>query len=151
MALHPTRDLVASGQRASRGRRATAHVRVWHARSLTTLHVLGRKELGAGILAVAFSCRESSGRTITALEFTQDGDLITGDLEGVMTVWSVDEDGEYYAHSSAINALKMLSEGTVLSGGDRDRKIIAWDCDEDFEKITETRVSVAKQCFVNLL
>ncbi|KAK8400492.1 hypothetical protein O3P69_003272 [Scylla paramamosain] len=191
MALHPSRDLVASGQRASRGRRATAHVRVWHARSLTTMHVLGRKELGAGILAVAFSCRthqdhvygaafhpldnnliitygkgllslwarrkdgiftrsdlvqESSGRTITALEFTQDGDLITGDLEGVMTVWSVDEDGEYYvkkefqAHSSAINALKMLSEGTVLSGGDRDRKIIAWDCDEDFEKITETRV-----------
>nr|XP_045610658.1 echinoderm microtubule-associated protein-like CG42247 [Procambarus clarkii] len=223
MALHPSRDLVASGQRASRGNRSSAHVRVWHARTLATLHVLGKKELGAGILAVAFSTRnngdfllavdadkehllsvwtwenekvfgkvathqdhvfgaafhpfdnnlivtygrgilslwarrkdgifirsdlvqESSGRTITTLEFTPSGDLITGDHEGVLTVWSVDAEGDYFvkkefqAHKSAINSLKLLSEGTVLSGGDKDRRIIAWDCEEDFEKITETKL-----------
>ena len=60
MALHPTRDIVASGQRASRGQRTTAHVRVWNTKYRNTLHVLGQKELGAGILAVAFSIRVSS-------------------------------------------------------------------------------------------
>ncbi|CAL4086301.1 unnamed protein product, partial [Meganyctiphanes norvegica] len=45
-----------------------------------------------------------------------------------------------YAHSGPINDLQMLSEGTVLSGGDRDRRIVAWDADEDFEKITETKL-----------
>ncbi|XP_068236038.1 echinoderm microtubule-associated protein-like CG42247 [Palaemon carinicauda] len=224
MALHPTRDLVASGQRASRGNKYSAHVRVWSARTLATLHVLGRKELGAGILAVDFSRRnkgtyllavdadrehllsvwtwdnelifgrvathqdhvlgaafhpldnnlivthgrgllslwarrkdgiftrtdlieqETSGRTITSLEFTPGGDLITGDHEGMITVWSIDPDGDYYvkrefqAHTTAVNCLQLLSEGTVLSGGDKDRRIIAWDCEEEFEKITETKL-----------
>ncbi|KAK3871093.1 hypothetical protein Pcinc_023739 [Petrolisthes cinctipes] len=43
------------------------------------------------------------------------------------------------AHTSAVNCLQLLSEGTVLAGGDKDRKIIAWDCEEDFEKITGTK------------
>ena len=55
MALHPTRDVAASGQRASRGDRKTAHVRVWSIRSLSTLHVLGGRELGLGVMAIAFS------------------------------------------------------------------------------------------------
>ncbi|KAK3861807.1 hypothetical protein Pcinc_032279 [Petrolisthes cinctipes] len=45
-----------------------------------------------------------------------------------------------HAHTSAVNCLQLLSEGTVVSGGDKDRKIIAWDCEEDFEKITETKL-----------
>ncbi|CAL4105483.1 unnamed protein product, partial [Meganyctiphanes norvegica] len=57
MALHPSREIVASGQRASRGQRNSAHVRIWNSRTLHTLHVLGKKELGTGILAVAFSMR----------------------------------------------------------------------------------------------
>jgi microtubule-associated protein-like 1/2 len=34
----------------------------------------------------------------------------------------------------------MLSEGTLLSGGERDRKIIAWDTLQNYKKITETKV-----------
>jgi hypothetical protein len=39
-----------------------------------------------------------------------------------------------------ISALVMLSEGTLLSGGERDRKIIAWDTLQNYKKITETKV-----------
>lgn len=34
----------------------------------------------------------------------------------------------------------MLSEGTLLSGGERDRKIIAWDSLQNYKKITEIKV-----------
>ncbi|XP_071537716.1 LOW QUALITY PROTEIN: echinoderm microtubule-associated protein-like CG42247 [Panulirus ornatus] len=78
MALHPSRELVASGQRASRGQRTTAHVRVWHARTLTTLHVLGKKDLGAGILAVAFSSR-NNGEFLLAVD---------ADKEHLLSVWT---------------------------------------------------------------
>jgi len=32
----------------------------------------------------------------------------------------------------------MLPEGTLLSGGEKDRKIIAWDSLQNYIKITET-------------
>jgi hypothetical protein len=35
----------------------------------------------------------------------------------------------------------MLSEGTLLSGGEKDRRIIAWDSLQNYKKITETKVS----------
>lgn len=44
------------------------------------------------------------------------------------------------AHNKGINALIMLPEGTLLSGGDKDRKIIAWDSLQNYNKITETKV-----------
>jgi hypothetical protein len=46
------------------------------------------------------------------------------------------------AHTKGISALVMLSEGTLLSGGERDRKIIAWDTLQNYKKITETKVSM---------
>lgn len=55
MELHPSRELVASGQRAGRGRRAQAHVRIWSTDTLQTLHVFGMAEFEAGVAAVAFS------------------------------------------------------------------------------------------------
>lgn len=55
MELHPSRELVASGQRAGRGRRAQAHVRIWSTDTLQTLHVFGMAEFEAGVSAVAFS------------------------------------------------------------------------------------------------
>jgi hypothetical protein len=51
-----------------------------------------------------------------------------------------------------ISALVMLSEGTLLSGGERDRKIIAWDTLQNYKKITETKVgglcSSSVQCYL---
>lgn len=36
----------------------------------------------------------------------------------------------------------MLPEGTLLSGGEKDRKIIAWDSLQNYNKITETKVPI---------
>lgn len=49
----------------------------------------------------------------------------------------------FKAHNKGINALIMLPEGTLLSGGEKDRKIIAWDSLQNYIKITETKVIVA--------
>jgi len=46
----------------------------------------------------------------------------------------------FQAHNKGINALIMLPEGTLLSGGEKDRKIIAWDSLQNYNKITETKV-----------
>lgn len=55
MDVHPSRELVASGQRAGRDRKSQAHVRIWSTESLQTLYVFGMGELEMGVTAVAFS------------------------------------------------------------------------------------------------
>lgn len=55
MDVHPSRELVASGQRAGSDRKAQAHVRIWSTESLQTLYVFGMGELNVGVSAVAFS------------------------------------------------------------------------------------------------
>jgi len=107
---------------------------------------------------------------VTSLQFEQEGDVITADGDGFITIYSVDSDGAYYvrmefevytmmmiklfvifflihvallflqAHNKGITALIMLPEGTLLSGGEKDRKIIAWDSLQNYNKITETKV-----------
>lgn len=51
---------------------------------------------------------------------------------------------EFEAHNKGISCLVMLSEGTLLSGGERDRKIIAWDSLQNYKKITEIKVSLTR-------
>lgn len=55
MDVHPSRELVASGQRAGADRKSQAHVRIWSTESLQTLYVFGMGELNVGVSAVAFS------------------------------------------------------------------------------------------------
>lgn len=55
MDVHPSRELVASGQRAGSDRKSQAHVRIWSTESLQTLYVFGMGELNVGVTAVAFS------------------------------------------------------------------------------------------------
>lgn len=55
MDLHPSRDMVASGQRAGRTRKTQAHIRIWSTESLLTLYVFGMGEFEVGVSAVAFS------------------------------------------------------------------------------------------------
>ncbi|VVC95369.1 unnamed protein product [Leptidea sinapis] len=223
MELHPSRELVASGQRAGRGRRAQAHIRIWSTDTLQTLHVFGMAEFEVGVSAVAFSQlnggsyvmavdggRESilsvwhwqwghllgkvatlqeelsgaafhplddnllithgkghlafwnrrkdgffertdiikppSRTHVTALQFEQDGDVVTADSDGFITIYSVDSDGAYFvrmefeAHIKGISSLIMLSEGTLISGGERDRKIAAWDSLQNYKRITDTKL-----------
>ncbi|XP_070506717.1 echinoderm microtubule-associated protein-like CG42247 [Chironomus tepperi] len=223
MDVHPSRELVGSGQRGGRDRKSQAHVRIWSTESLQTLYVFGMGELDTGVLSVAFSQlnggsyilavdagRESilsvwqwqwghllgkvatlqeglsgaafhplddnllithgrghlafwhrrkdgffektdiikppSRTHITSVQFEPDGDVITADSDGFITVYSVDADGAYFvrmefeAHNKGISCLVMLSEGTLLSGGERDRKICAWDSLQNYKKITEIKL-----------
>lgn len=39
----------------------------------------------------------------------------------------------------------MLSEGTLLSGGEKDRKIAAWDSLQNYKRITDTKVGKNKR------
>lgn len=55
MDVHPSRELVASGQRAGADRKSQAHVRIWSSDSLQTLYVFGMGELIGGVTSVAFS------------------------------------------------------------------------------------------------
>lgn len=55
MDVHPSRELVASGQRAGADRKSQAHVRIWSTDSLQTLYVFGMGELIGGVTSVAFS------------------------------------------------------------------------------------------------
>ncbi|CAH1185204.1 unnamed protein product [Phyllotreta striolata] len=223
MELHPSREMVASGQRAGRNRKTQAHIRIWSTETLQTLYVFGMGEFEVGVSAVAFSQlnggsyvlavdagRESilsvwqwqwghllgkvatlqeeltgavfhplddnlmithgkghltfwnrrkdgffertdiikppSRTLITSLQFEQDGDVITADSDGFITIYSVDADGAYYvrmeyeAHNKGVGALVMLSEGTLLSGGEKDRRIAAWDSLQNYKKITDTKL-----------
>lgn len=49
----------------------------------------------------------------------------------------------------------MLSEGTLLSGGDKDRKISAWDSLQNYKRITDTKVFLSTHfyriCFKEIL
>ncbi|KAL1137752.1 hypothetical protein AAG570_009448, partial [Ranatra chinensis] len=223
MELHPSREMVASGQRAGRNRKTQAHIRIWSTETLLTLYVFGMGEFEVGVSAVAFSqlnggsyvlavdggrerilsvwqwqwghllgkvatmqeeltgaafhplddnllithgkghltfwTRRKDGyfertdiikppsRThITCLQFEQDGDVVTADGDGFVTIYSVDSEGAYFvrmefeAHNKGISSLVMLSEGTLLSGGEKDRKIVAWDSIQNYKKITETKL-----------
>jgi len=55
MDLHPSREMVASGQRAGRNRKTQAHIRIWSTETLLTLYVFGMGEFEIGVSAVAFS------------------------------------------------------------------------------------------------
>nr|CAD7260678.1 unnamed protein product [Timema shepardi] len=223
MDLHPSREMVASGQRAGRNRKTQAHIRIWSTETLLTLYVFGMGEFDLGVSAVAFSqlnggsyvlavdggrerilsvwqwqwghllgkvatlhddltgasfhplddnllithgkghltfwTRRKDGffertdiikppsRThVTSIQFEQDGDVVTADGDGFITIYSVDSDGAYFvrmefeAHNKGISSLVMLSEGTLLSGGEKDRKIVAWDSLQNYKKITETKL-----------
>jgi microtubule-associated protein-like 1/2 len=83
---------------------------------------------------------------VTSVQFEPDGDVITADSDGFITIYSVDADGAYFvrmefeAHTKGISCLIMLSEGTLLSGGDKDRRIVAWDSLQNYKKICEIKV-----------
>lgn len=223
MEVHPSRELVASGQKAGRHRKAQPHVRIWSTETLLTLYVFGMTEFQMGVSALAFSqlnggsyvLAVDSGREailsvwqwqwghllgkvatmqedltgaafhplddnllithgrghltfwnrrkdgffertdiikppsrthVTSIQFEQDGDVVTADSDGFITVYSVDADGAYFvrmefeAHNKGISSLIMLSEGTLLSGGEKDRKIAAWDSLQNYKRITDTKL-----------
>ena len=83
---------------------------------------------------------------MNCVDFLESGDVIAGDDAGAIRTYSVSLEGEYYmsaefeAHPKGVGALLVLNEGTVVSGGERDRKMITWDATRDFAKRTEVKL-----------
>ncbi|XP_072035970.1 echinoderm microtubule-associated protein-like 2 isoform X2 [Amphiura filiformis] len=71
---------------------------------------------------------------VSCIEFSHTGDVLTGDSGGNITVWEKDNDSVYrmryciqHAHEKFVSAMCMLEDGTLLSGGGLDRRLLAWD------------------------
>ncbi|KAG8231078.1 hypothetical protein J437_LFUL011046 [Ladona fulva] len=77
MALHPSREMVASGQRAGRNRKTQAHIRIWSTETLQTLYVFGMGEFELGVSAIAFS-QLNGGSYVLAVD---------GGRERILSVW----------------------------------------------------------------
>ncbi|XP_020626240.1 echinoderm microtubule-associated protein-like 1 [Orbicella faveolata] len=81
----------------------------------------------------------------TCLEFSPNGDVITGDSNGSITVWGkVSKKIKFVvrnAHEKSILSLRLLENGSLLSGG-LDGKLAAWDANKYFNTpLQETQVS----------
>lgn len=55
MDIHPSKEMVASAQKAGRTRKTQAHIRIWSPETLYTLYIVGNGEFEEGVSAVAFS------------------------------------------------------------------------------------------------
>lgn len=77
MDIHPSRELVGSGQRGGKDRKSQPHVRIWSTESLQTLYVFGMGELDTGVIAVAFS-QLNGGSYILAVDAGR---------ESILSVW----------------------------------------------------------------
>jgi echinoderm microtubule-associated protein-like 1/2 len=77
MDVHPSRELVGSGQKAGKDRKSQAHVRIWSTETLQTLYVFGMGELDTGVIAVAFS-QLNGGSYILAVDAGR---------ESILSVW----------------------------------------------------------------
>ncbi|XP_041377206.1 echinoderm microtubule-associated protein-like 2 isoform X2 [Gigantopelta aegis] len=85
---------------------------------------------------------------VTALTFTSTGEVVIGDSTGSITVWQRDEkdifsvDSDYSfmkkAHKRSVNALCVLEDGTLLSGGGN--TVRAWDTMNRFKRVKERQI-----------
>ncbi|XP_048838244.1 echinoderm microtubule-associated protein-like 2 isoform X2 [Brienomyrus brachyistius] len=79
---------------------------------------------------------------VLCLTFAENGDVITGDSSGNIYIWGK---GGYRitqvvsgAHEGGIFALCLLKDGTLVSGGGKDRRVVQWD--HDYRKQNEVEV-----------
>uniref|UniRef100_A0A452ST34 Echinoderm microtubule-associated protein-like 3 n=1 Tax=Ursus americanus TaxID=9643 RepID=A0A452ST34_URSAM len=63
---------------------------------------------------------------IPCFVFLPDGDILTGDSEGNILTWGRSKWLGAHAHEGSIFALCLRRDGTVLSGGGRDRRLVQW-------------------------
>ncbi|XP_064623638.1 echinoderm microtubule-associated protein-like 2 isoform X5 [Lineus longissimus] len=68
---------------------------------------------------------------VLCLTFAENGDVITGDSNGNIFVWprGTNKIGTAVngAHDGGIFSMLILKDGSLLSGGGKDRKIVQWD------------------------
>ncbi|XP_071215394.1 echinoderm microtubule-associated protein-like 2 isoform X4 [Salvelinus alpinus] len=82
---------------------------------------------------------------VLCVAFAENGDAITGDSSGNIYVWA--KGGNRIsqvvarAHEGGIFSLCVLKDGTLVSGGGKDRKMVLWD--HDYNKQSEMEVPEA--------
>ncbi|KAI9542163.1 Echinoderm microtubule-associated protein-like 1 [Dissostichus eleginoides] len=79
---------------------------------------------------------------VLCVAFAENGDAITGDSSGNIYVWAK---GGYRisqvvsgAHEGGIFSVCVLKDGTMVSGGGKDRKVVLWD--HDYKKQADMEV-----------
>uniref|UniRef100_A0A8C1RLE6 EMAP like 4 n=1 Tax=Cyprinus carpio TaxID=7962 RepID=A0A8C1RLE6_CYPCA len=165
LAVHPDKIRIATGQIAGvdkDGRPLQPHVRVWDSVSLSTLQIigLGTFERGVGSLAfskaVSLTSKYEKPKFVQCLAFLNNGDILTGDSGGIMLIWTRSTSGslsvlltrpvpagafqitrQIKAHDGSVFTLCQMRNGTLLTGGGKDHKIILWDHDLNPERDIE--------------
>uniref|UniRef100_A0A4W5Q407 EMAP like 4 n=1 Tax=Hucho hucho TaxID=62062 RepID=A0A4W5Q407_9TELE len=75
---------------------------------------------------------------VQCLAFLNNGDILTGDSGGVMLIWSRSTiSRQIKAHDGSVFTLCQMRNGTLLTGGGKDHKIILWDHDLNPERDIE--------------
>ncbi|XP_054944683.1 echinoderm microtubule-associated protein-like 1 isoform X1 [Physeter macrocephalus] len=84
--------------------------------------------------------KQEKPKFVLCVTFSENGDTITGDSSGNILVWGKGTNRISYAvqgaHEGGIFALCMLRDGTLVSGGGKDRKLISWD--GNYQKLQKT-------------
>ncbi|XP_074852634.1 echinoderm microtubule-associated protein-like 1 isoform X4 [Carettochelys insculpta] len=86
--------------------------------------------------------KQEKPKFVLCVTFSENGDTITGDSSGNILVWGKGTNRISYAlqgaHEGGIFALCMLRDGTLISGGGKDRKIISWN--GNYQKLHKTEI-----------
>ncbi|XP_036606494.1 echinoderm microtubule-associated protein-like 1 isoform X7 [Trichosurus vulpecula] len=84
--------------------------------------------------------KQEKPKFVLCVTFSENGDTITGDSSGNILVWGKGTNRISYAvqgaHEGGIFALCMLRDGTLVSGGGKDRKLISWN--GNYQKLHKT-------------
>uniref|UniRef100_A0A8C6YEP4 EMAP like 2 n=1 Tax=Naja naja TaxID=35670 RepID=A0A8C6YEP4_NAJNA len=85
---------------------------------------------------------------VLCVAFTENGDTVTGDSGGNLYIWGKGGNRICHAvpgaHEGGIFGLCVLRNGTILTGGGRDRRVVLWG--RDYQKLQENEVRTgAKQ------
>ncbi|XP_032201135.1 echinoderm microtubule-associated protein-like 1 isoform X1 [Mustela erminea] len=86
--------------------------------------------------------KQEKPKFVLCVTFSENGDTITGDSSGNILVWGKGTNRISYAvqgaHEGGIFALCMLRDGTLVSGGGKDRKLISWN--GNYQKLRKTEI-----------
>ncbi|NXX12067.1 EMAL1 protein, partial [Podargus strigoides] len=86
--------------------------------------------------------KQEKPKFVLCVTFSENGDTITGDSSGNILVWGKGTNRISHAvqgaHEGGIFALCMLRDGTLVSGGGKDRKLISWN--GNYQKLYKTEI-----------
>ncbi|KAL0602549.1 Echinoderm microtubule-associated protein-like 1 [Plecturocebus cupreus] len=86
--------------------------------------------------------KQEKPKFVLCVTFSENGDTITGDSSGNILIWGKGTNRISYAvqgaHEGGIFALCMLRDGTLVSGGGKDRKLISWS--GNYQRLRKTEI-----------